>query len=290
MFRLSVFTVMLPDLTPAAAAAALQQHGYAGVEWRVLDEADERTRPRPDRPAFWSANRGTLPLTEAGAIQARDLAAAHALAIPGLGTYINVGDLELTERAMQFAQTCGARNIRVNPGRWPDPDALTYADSFARATRFLEGCQELARHYDVRAIVETHHGTITCSAALAHRLVHRFAPDFIGVLHDAGNMVHEGYEHYDLALQLLGPWLAHVHIKNCRHFPPASGHGLWQPAWSPLDDGAVDWDALFGALRRVGYDGWLGIEDFSAARPVAEALPFNRDFLNTAIARAFDAN
>lgn len=287
MFNISVFTVMLPELTPEEGAAALQRHGYAGVEWRVVDEV--RPSGSAARLAYWGANHCTLPLSEESAIRARDLAAAHDLSIPGLGTYINVGDLEDTERAMRFAQTCGARNIRVNPGRWPDRDGLTYADSFARATRFLEGCQELARQYNVRAIVELHHGTITCSASLAQRLVAPFDPDFIGVLHDAGNMAREGYEDYDLGLQVLGPWLAHVHIKNARYNPPADGAGLWQADWSPLEDGVVDWDALFAALKRGGYEGWLGIEDFSAARPVHEALPHNLAFLNAAIARAFDS-
>ncbi len=287
MFNISVFTVMLPEFTPEEGAQALQRHGYAGVEWRVVDDA--KAEATPGRPAFWDSNRCTLPLSEEGAIQARDLAAAHDLAIPGLGTYINVGDLELTERAMRFARICGARNVRVNPGRWPDPDGLSYADSFARASRFLEGCQELAQQYNVRAIVELHHRTITCSAALAHRLVNPFDPDFIGVLHDAGNMVFEGYEQYDLGLQLLGPFLAHVHIKNARHYPPETGAGLWQAAWAPLDDGAVNWDSLFAALKQAGYSGWLGIEDFSAARPPEEALPYNLQFLNAASARAFDS-
>ncbi|MCY4526761.1 MAG: sugar phosphate isomerase/epimerase [Anaerolineaceae bacterium] len=285
MFNISVFTVMLPELSPEEGAAALQQHGYAGVEWRVTDE----TRPSGSagRLAFWGVNRCTLPLSEEAAVQARDLAAAHDLTIPGLGTYINVGDLERSERAMRFARTCGARNIRVNPGRWPDPDGLSYADSFARATRFLEGCHELARQYDVRAIVELHHGTITCSASLAQRLVAPFDPDFIGVLHDAGNMAREGYEDYDLGFQVLGPWLAHVHIKNARYVQPEGG-GVWQAEWSPLEDGVVDWDALFSAMKRAGYEGWLGIEDFSAVRPVEEALPHNINFLNAAIARAFE--
>lgn len=287
MFNISVFTVMLPELTPAEGAAALQRHGYSGVEWRVSDE--KRASGSAGRLAFWGVNKCTLPSSEEAAAQARDLAAAHGLAIPGLGTYIDVGDLALTERAMRFAQICGARNIRVNPGRWPDPDGLSYADSFARATRFLEGCQELARQYGVRAIVEMHHGTITCSATLAQRLVAPFDPDFIGVLHDAGNMAREGYEDYELGLQVLGPWLAHVHIKNARYVAPEGG-GVWQAEWSPLEDGVVDWDALFGALKRAGYEGWLGIEDFSGARPVDEALAHNIAFLQAAIARVFEGS
>ena len=287
MFKLSVFTVMLPEWTPEEAAPALQRHGYDGVEWRVKDPATARIDA--GRPAFWADNRCTLPLSDEGAQRARAAADSAGLAIPSLGTYIDVGDLDSVERAMRFAQTCGTRNIRVHPGRWPDPDGLSYLDSFARATRFLGDCQELARQHQVRALIETHQNSITSSASLTHRLVAPFDPEFIAVLHDAGNMVREGYEAYDLGLQLLAPWLAHVHIKNARHFPPDSGSGLWQPRWSPLEDGAVDWNALFTALNRVGYSGWLGIEDFSAIRPPEQALSYNLNFLRAAIARAAES-
>ncbi|MBZ0299025.1 MAG: sugar phosphate isomerase/epimerase, partial [Anaerolineae bacterium] len=208
------------------------------------------------------------------------------LGLPGLGTYIDVGNLAAVEQAMEFARICGARNIRVNPGRWPDPDGLSYAASYERAKAFLGECQALGKQSGVRTIVEMHHGTITCSAALAHRLVADFDPDYIGVLHDAGNCVYEGFENYDMGIQLLGPHLAHVHIKNAAYQRPEGG-GVWNAQWAPLEDGVVNWDNLFAALKQAGYDGWLGIEDFSAVRPTPQALNFNRKFLNDAITRVY---
>jgi sugar phosphate isomerase/epimerase len=94
------------------------------------------------------------------------------------------------------------------------------------------------------------------------------------VIHDAGNMVYEGFEEYRMGLELLGPYLAHVHLKNAAWQRPSDG-GVWQANWAPLADGVVDWQKLFAALRAVGYTGWLGIEDFSQARPSAAALTFN---------------
>ena len=282
MLKISVFTVMIPDLTPEDGGKALKANGYDGVEWRV-------TAPKMDKsktPEFWSNNWCTLDLTPDEARRARAIAEANGLTIPGVGTYIEVGDVAAAEQAMEFAQICGARNVRVNPGRWPDPDGLSYADSYARARKFLGDCEALSKRYGVRAMIEIHHGTIVCSAALAHRLVDGFDPDHIGVLHDAGNMVHEGFENYDMGIQLLGPYLAHVHVKNGAYEQPAGG-GVWQSRWSPLEDGVVNWDNLFAALKKANYQGWLGVEDFSNVRPTSEALAFNLKFLKEAVARAY---
>jgi sugar phosphate isomerase/epimerase len=273
MVKIGVFTVMLPDLTPEAAAPALRDAGYEGVEWRITTIPPER---RSEPPSFWGNNLCTLEPTLTEAKRARDLAAAHGLEIPGLGTYIGTGDLSLTETAMQVAQACGAKQIRVGvPGMRP---GVSYHDLFDQSVGFLQGVEDLARTYGIKGLVETHHHTITCSASLTHRLVSRFDPARIGVIHDAGNMAHEGFENYRLGVELLGPYLAHVHVKNVRYRQPEAG-GVWVGEWSPLEDGLINFDVLFTALKETGYDGWIVVEDFSSARPTRPALRHNIDFL-----------
>ena len=271
--KVGVFTVMLPDLTPEEAAHDLAAAGYDGVEWRVTTVPEEKRR---EPPSFWGNNRCTLSPTQAEAERARALAEAAGLAIPGLGTYLDVGDLEATENALHFAQTAGAPQIRVGVGRFET--GSNYHELFADARAFLAAVEPLARRYGVKALIEIHHGTICPSAALAHRLVSPFDPEVIGVIHDAGNMVYEGFEDYRLGLELLGPYLAHVHLKNAAYAQPAGG-GVWTPRWAPLEDGVVDFPRLLGALQTVGYDGWLVVEDFSAARPSHEALRHNLNFV-----------
>lgn len=283
MLKLSVFTVMLPDLTPEDAAPALKTSGYAGVEWRVTTVSPDR---RTEAPSFWGNNLCTLEPTLDQAGRAKQIAQSAGLVINALGTYIEVGDLAAVDNAMRFAQVCGSPAIRVNPGRWPDPDGLSYPQSFERARTFLEHVQELGKRYGVKSVVETHHFTITPSASLAHRLVSAFDPDYVGVLHDAGNMVMEGYEAYRMAFELLGPYLAHVHVKNARYTRPDGG-GVWKGGWAPLEDGVVNWEELFTALRGVGYQGWVAVEDFSQARPTREALAFNSSFLRGYLERIY---
>lgn len=147
---------------------------------------------------------------------------------------------------------------------------------------YLKEAERLAKQYGVKGVVETHHGTIAPSAGLAHRLVSHCDPDYIGVLLDPGNMVHEGFEHYRMGMQLLGPYLAHVHVKNARFVQEGSredGTAKWRSEWAPLRDGIIDFAAFVGDLKSVGYDGYLGIEDFSAQYDSRELLKQFGEFM-----------
>ncbi|MCD6055037.1 MAG: Xylose isomerase domain protein barrel [Rubrobacteraceae bacterium] len=142
------------------------------------------------------------------------------------------------------------------------------------------GVEDLARSHGVKALIEIHHRTICPSASLAHRLVSALDPDLVGVILDPGNMAQEGFEDYRIGAELLGPYLAHVHIKNSAFEWPAGG-GVWEPRWAPLEDGVVDFGLVFEALEYVGYDAWLVIEDFSGVRPSREALRYNLEFIRS---------
>jgi sugar phosphate isomerase/epimerase len=276
--KVGVFTVVLPDLTPEEGAREIGDAGYDGVEWRVARIPEEF---RGERPSFWRNNLCTLSPTVEEADRAREISENVGLEIIGLGTYIEVGDLDATEEAMRFARVAGSPRIRVGVG---EPGDAPYTDLLAAAREFLAAVEALAGEYGVKALVEIHHGTICPSASLAHRLVTGLDPEAIGVIFDPGNMVFEGFEDYCIGVELLGPYLAHVHLKNAAFDRRESG-GIWKARWSPLEDGVVDFEWLFDALRAVGYDGWLVIEDFSAARPSREALGHNLGFVRDLVQR-----
>jgi sugar phosphate isomerase/epimerase len=266
--------VGLPDLTPEVAVREIKDAGYDGVEWRVARVPED---VRGEEPSFWGNNLCTLAPTEEDARRARRLSEEAGLEVPGLGTYVGVGDLETAEEAMRFAATAGAPQVRVGAGA---PDGRSYGELFAAASAFLADVEELARTHGVKALVEIHHRTICPSASLAHRLVSAFDPDCVGVILDPGNMAQEGFEDYRIGAELLGPYLAHVHIKNSAFERPAGG-GVWEPRWAPLEDGVVDFGLVFEALDHVGYSDWLVMEDFSGVRPSREALRYNLEFVRS---------
>lgn len=272
--KVGVFTVGLPDLTPEEAVREIKDAGYDGVEWRVIRVPEEL---RSEEPSFWGNNLCTLAPSEEEARRGRRISEEAGLELPGLGTYVAVGDLEAANEAMRFAVTAGAPQVRVGAGA---PDGRPYQELFAAAREFLAGVEDLARSYGVKALIEIHHRTICPSASLAHRLVSAFDADMVGVILDPGNMAQEGFEDYHIGAEILGPYLAHVHIKNSAFERPAGG-GVWEPRWAPLEDGVVDLGQVFEALEHVGYDGWLVMEDFSGVRPSREALRYNLEFVRS---------
>ena len=272
--KVGVFTVSLPDLTPDEAVREIKDAGYDGVEWRVARVPDE---VKGEEPSFWGNNLCTLAPTEEEAQRARRISEEAGLEIPGLGTYVSVGDLEAADEAMRFAVTAGVPQVRVGAGA---PDGRPYEELFDAAREFLAGVEDLARSHGVKALIEIHHKTICPSASLAQRLVSSFDPGLVGVILDPGNMAQEGFEDYRIGAELLGPYLAHVYIKNSAFERPAGG-GVWEPRWAPLEDGVVDFGQVFEALEHVGYDGWLVMEDLSGVRPSREALKFNLEFLRS---------
>jgi len=274
--KYAIFTVSLPEYTPEQGATALAPAGYDGIEWRVVDQAPA------EQPGFWAGNRCTWPLATLveDAPRIRQIAEGAGLAMPSLGTYASCAQPEAVDLAMRGAVALGVGQLRINV------PALDPGESY-RKQRDLAQAQyrevaAMARRYGVRALIEIHMGNLVPSASAAALFLAPFDPREVGVIHDAGNMVYEGYEHYRLGLEQLGPHLAHVHLKNAawrQVGQRADGSAEWQPGWAGITSGAVDFAALLRALRQVGYDGWLSFEDFSTEQPLAERVRGNLAYI-----------
>lgn len=275
--KLAVFTVMLPEWTPEEAAAELRHAGYDGVEWRVTHDVP----PAGQAQTFWKGNRCTLAPTLENAERAKRLAQENGLTIPNIGTYISLGELEAVEGAITFTKAAGAPMFRVGLGQWQGG----YREHERAAKAFLREVVARTKEAGLKALVELHHGTIVPSSAHALRLLEEFDPEHIGVIHDAGNMIREGKEDFLLSAELLGPYLAHVHLKNAAYDRPEAG-GVWSARWAPLEDGAVDFTQLFKVLAQIGYRGWVSTEDFSGVRQGREMLEHNIAFIREKMAEA----
>ncbi|MCP1183706.1 sugar phosphate isomerase/epimerase [Paenibacillus sp. 1781tsa1] len=276
--KLSVFTVATPDLNAEELASAAAAAGIDGIEWRFRGIPEEAMS---EEPSYWRNNRCSVDpgRWEEQVPVFREAALGQGRKSIALVPYLNCGDIAATEQAFQAAVGLGASMMRVGV---PGYDRKTrYPELYRKAVDYLSEVQDLAKQYNIKAIVETHHQTIAPTASLAYRLVQSFDPQHVGVLYDPGNMVHEGYENHRMGLELLGPYLAHVHVKNAGWFEAegkdsqkanvtekSSGLALntaWRCQWTPLTEGMVDWVQMVRDLRAVGYDGYYGIEDFSGA-------------------------
>jgi sugar phosphate isomerase/epimerase len=275
--KFAVFTVALPEWTPEQAVDRLAAQGWDGIEWRVLDAP-----AAPGPPSFWSGNRCTIPLSDlaARAPALRQLTIGAGLEMPSLGTYARCDDPDEVELALAGAVALGVPRLRIRVPELGGPQPYPVLFSRARA-QFADIAQQAAER-GVRVLVETHHRTIVSSPSAALRLLDGLDPAHVGVLHDVGNMVYEGGEDLLSGLELLGPFLAHVHVKNGSWFPATprpDGSSQWEFTWAPMRSGQADLQGLFAGLHRTGYEGWVSCEDFSTERPLEERLADDLAFL-----------
>lgn len=129
----------------------------------------------------------------------KEITEAQGLEVVSVTPYLNSLNLEETDRAFRAARLLGAKMIRVGAAGYDG--STPYPELYEATVRYLKEAERMAKQYGVKGVVETHHNTIAPSAGLAHRLVSHCDPEYIGVLFDPGNMVHEGYERFKMGLE-----------------------------------------------------------------------------------------
>ena len=131
--------------------------------------------------------------------------------------------------------------------------------------------------------------TLISSPSAAYRALEGFDPAHIGLIFDPGNMVNEGFEDYQKSFELLGDYIAHIHIKNGILAPDGEdelGACKWKRVWTPLKKGMADLKKLFAVARKAGYDGTFSIEDFSNDEATPDKLRENIAYLKALEASA----
>jgi sugar phosphate isomerase/epimerase len=122
----------------------------------------------------------------------------------------------------------------------------------------LERLLELSATSAVRYVFELHHGYVVNSASGAMRLLERHPPDRVGIIMDPGNMVFEGNEGWRNSVQIMGEYLAYLHCKNGAYRREG---GAWQHTWAALEEGIANFAEIITALKDIGFQGYLSIED-----------------------------
>lgn len=263
--KYSLFTVSVPEMTLEEAAEKMREYGYDGVDWRVTALPSDPEILK-EAPSYWRNNYCTVDIEKVTELadEVGAIAKKYGLEVNALATYLESSDSpEKIERCMIAAKKMGCSRIRVNARKY-NP-AKGYNAIFAEDVAGFTKVQELAKKHGVKADFEMHMGTITASASAARRLASYFDPRYIGVIYDTGNAVYEGYEEYQMAFEILGPYLDLVHIKNAKWVKKeVEGKETYAGDWAPFTDGYADFEKVFRALNAVGYNGYVTFEDFSS--------------------------
>jgi sugar phosphate isomerase/epimerase len=284
--RFALFSGSAPEWSPPELARQLVAQGWDGVEWRVVDQQPAAA------PGFWSGNRATFPLTGlAGrAAEIREATEGVGLAHAALAGYVPVADVAGVDTLFAGTAACGAGRARVTVPKVPPGGSWT--EAFEAARRDVARVADQARRHGVQALIQIHHGNVVSTASAAVRLLDGIDPAHVGVIHDLGNLTVEGREGlgtYRPGLEILGPWLAHVHVKNVVWTPgPAQADGTvdWAWSWAPLPQGMGDVKAYVRALAEVGYDGWVTVENFTTQPPLSDRLAADLAYMRAAAADA----
>ena len=241
--KYSVFTVVMGEYAPEEVVKELHAMGYDGVEWRVHEDYHITSREIQEKAG-----------------QIRALTEAHGLEIPLLGAYLSPADIQEIKKVFEAARAMNCPAVRIRSAIY---DGKAHFDEvFEVATNALERVAQLSNEMNVRALLEIHSGTIIPSASAAYRLLSQFNPHHVGVIFDPANMILEGMENWQMGLEILGDYLAHVHVKNIGWFRrEEDGDTKWNWEYTPLDKGIADWEEIVRALDAVGYDGYLSVED-----------------------------
>jgi len=275
--RLSVFTAMMVEgrvfdgsgrkLPPYDCIEKIAGSGFEGIEWGIDDSyalspaAAERESEQLDR-----------------------LSRQRGLETVAISSGASVENLDDVRRMLDITASLHAPVLRVGLRRY-DP-ALPYDEQVKRSAEQFGRALEVSRPYHLKLLLEIHFGFLCPSPSLMQRFLAPFPPSDAGAIYDPGNMIVEGRENWKLGLEVLGDYLAHVHVKNIqwvwtdldsKEHPTKQKHWQWQLA--SLDQGMVNWEEVISALRVVGYQGWLSLEDFST-RPLGEKLTEGVAFLS----------
>lgn len=281
--KFSVFTVCTPEYDIPSTVRLLKELGYDGVEWRIGPPAPEK-KPEDythDR-RYWSYNQSTVDISKVDVLmpEIKALCDAQGLEICSLTTALGLWDVEDAERVMKAAKRIGCRNIRIWMPWYDGKD--NYNSVVERSIWQIKVLVELAEKYDVRINFETHMNNLIPSASSVYHIVKNFDPRYVGVIYDPGNMVYEGFESYKIGMDLLGEYLAHVHVKNALwqvKETAEDGTVVWEPRFAALKEGIASWPRIIEMLRNAGYKGYLSIEDFSNQQDTYTKLKSNIEYL-----------
>ena len=280
--KYSVFTVSTPEYSPKEIVPILKELGYDGVDFRVFKRiTDEKVLS--EKPSFWGNNKCQINL-EAIDSELREiklLSEKEGIEISGLSSYLSCdGDIGEIESVLRAAAEIDCKRVRINTP-WYDKEK-SYASQFEKGIEGYKRVEALSKKYGVKALFEMHMNNITPSASAAEKFARSFDPKYVGVIYDIGNMVSEGYEIYSWGLEVLGEYLDYVHVKNAckvRDGEYEDGSLKWKTDHSPFNEGIADFNALYSALKSIGYDDYIVTEDFSGSLDTLEKLKFNIGYL-----------
>ncbi len=176
--------------------------------------------------------------------------------------------IEDEKRMLETARELGTRTVTTHIGVVPEDENTPQYESMHRVCRELaEFADSVGGHFAVETGPER--------AELLKNFLDRLGSRGVGVNLDPANLVMCAGDDPVQAVFILRDYIVHTHAKDGVQYKPFDTRRLYCPDYfglSPLEDsdsffrevplgeGGVDWSAYLGALKQIGYDGFLTVE------------------------------
>lgn len=273
----------LPDLVPR-----LKQAGYDGIEVGLNDRKWDPAKS----PDFWGNNQAMLDWSQAQdeAAQLRQVLDQHGLPCAAIASYVQTDDIDRIAVAVEVARILGCEFIRVRVP-WYGP-GCDYRSLLEQARTTYRDLAQISQETGVDSLIEIHDNSICPTASAAMRVLEGLDPSLVGVIFDPGNYAREGFESLPMVIDLLGPYLRHVHVKNGRVAMSETTNSKGIRSEGPncdLADGLIDWPQLITWLQGAGYDGWYSLENFRGLESPDRRLQEDANWLRTQLTQATEA-
>ena len=172
----------------------------------------------------------------------------------------------LVRTGVELAKGFGTKTIGISPDcdGFPHPFGVGYRDAWNWMVEGISECVDAASEAGLRFAFEykpkeTRNFSLIANADGALRLVDRVGSNNLGVLLDTGHALY-AKEDLPTTVEKLDRKLFHVHIDDC--------YGDWDDDLIP---GTVhDFTEFFKALRKIGYEGYVGLDIYPMQDPFGE--------------------
>ena len=159
--------------------------------------------------------------------------------------------LEGYREVIRIAGDLGCKRVRYK-GILP-PEGYTHEDAWDRTRSGLQESAAFASGLDVWICVENHSGSMTQGARETLRMVEEIGMDNVGVILDYAFIDLFGEEGIEESVDILRPYIQHVHLKD--HI--ITDREMGAVTKFPLGEGDIDLERLLSRLESIGYEGYL---------------------------------
>ena len=172
----------------------------------------------------------------------------------------------LVKTGVEIASAVGTKTIGISPDcdGFPHPFGVSYRDAWNWMVESISACVDAASEAGLRFAFEykpkeTRNFSLIANADAVLRLVDRVGSNNMGVLLDTGHALY-AKEDLPTTVEKLDRKLFHVHL--------CDSYGDWDDDLIP---GSVhDFTEFFKALRKIDYDGYVGLDIYPMQDPFGE--------------------